>query len=183
MYMLTYVKLFEQFIFENSGPHSYGCAMLYFKFPEMKEIQSKIAKEDIYEDPKDPSYGLEKNPHCTLLYGLWKKVKPEEVSEVVKSFEIGECTIHKVSKFESDDYDVLKFEVKNPVLHKINKKLTEFPHTNKFKDYKPHATIAYLKKGMADKYIKMFKGEEFKITPHKLVYSKANGENKNFYLK
>jgi len=180
---MQYVQLFEQFIFENSGNHKYGCAMLYFDFPQLKKLQEEIEPEDIYEEEDDSSYGIEKDPHCTLLYGFWKSVCPLKVRDVVNSHEIGKCTVHKISKFENEKYDVLKFEVKNPVLHEINKELAEFPHTNKFKDYKPHATVAYLKPGKADKYIKKWKGKSFDLDPKKLVYSEVTGEKKHYKIK
>jgi 2'-5' RNA ligase len=157
--------------------------MLYFDFPKMKDLHKEIDKDDIFTDPDDPSFGLEKEPHCTLLYGFWKNVCPHDVRDTVNQFEIGKCTIHRISKFENERYDVLKFEVKNPVLHKINKELSEFNHTNKFKDYKPHLTVAYLKPGMAAKYIKKWKTKTFDLVPKKLVYSEATGQKKHFKIK
>ena len=74
------MKIFKKFkdflISEASGnTYDYGCAMLYFDFPKMSEIHDQIDPSDIYEDDKDKTYGLEDEPHCTLLYGLHKEVK------------------------------------------------------------------------------------------------------------
>ena len=33
--------------------YSYGCAMLYYDFPKMKSMHSKIEKEDIYSEEGD----------------------------------------------------------------------------------------------------------------------------------
>lgn len=180
---MQYVKLFEQFIFENEAPRKYGCAMVFFDFPEMKEIHKMIEKDDIYTDPKDPSFGLEKEPHATILFGLHKNVDPKDIKEIVQAAEFEEIVLHKVSAFENEKYDVLKFDVKCKTLNQLNKKLVEFPHTNKFPDYHPHCTIAYLKSGTAKKYIKMLKGKEYTITPKKGVYSMASGEKISFKVK
>lgn len=179
---MQYVKLFEQFVFENSGPHKFGCAMLYLDFPELKKLQKEIDKADLYEDDEDPSFGLEKDPHITLLYGFHKTAKPDEIKKIVQNTEFGTIEATKVSAFKGEKYDVLKFDIKCKQLHEVNKKLQEFPHTNKFKDYVPHATIAYLKSGMADKYIKLFKGKKFNPLVKKGVLSQTNGEKISFKI-
>lgn len=180
---MDYVLLFEQFIFENKGPHKYGCAMLYLDFPELKDLQKQIDKADIYEEEDDPSYGLEKDPHITLLYGFHKNANPEEIKKVIQGIEIGEISATKVSKFENPKYDVLKFDIKCKQLHEINKALSEFPHTDKFKDYVPHATIAYLKPGIANKYIKLFKDKKFNPLVKKGIFSKVDGDKISFKIK
>ena len=68
-------------------------------------------------------------------------------------------------------------------MHKLNKKFREFPYTNKYPDYHPHCTIAYVKPNMSDKYIKKLnelKGIDMKIS--KIVYSKSDGTKKSYKL-
>lgn len=180
---MQYVQLFEQFIFENAGSHKFGCAMIYLKFPELKDLQKEIDKEDIYEEEDDSSYGLEKEPHVTLLYGFHKNANPDKIKAVIQEIEFGEIEATKVSAFKNDKYDVLKFDIKCKQLHDANKELKEFPHTNKFKDYVPHATIAYLKSGTADKYIKLFKGKKFNPLVKNGVLSQADGDKITFKIK
>jgi len=180
---MQYVQLFEQFIFENKGPHKFGCAMLFFEFPEMKELQKEIDKDDLYEEEDDDSYGLEKEPHVTLLFGFHKEVEPKDIKEIVQGIEFGPIECTKVSAFENEKYDVLKFDIKCKELHEANKLLQELPHTNKFKDYVPHATIAYLKSGQAKKYIKLFKGKKFNPLVKKGVYSMPDGDKISFKVK
>lgn len=175
---------------ENSGGHSHGCVMLYFDFEKMKSIQDKIKKEDLYED--EPGYGLEKDPHLTLLYGLHSgKIKNDDnVFDTVLNFDISnKLELYNISLFKNDKYEVLKFDVrenksdnyskKDDVLYKINKKLTErFPYTNNYPDYHPHSTIAYLKPGEGKKYVDMFKDKTYNVTPIEIVYSKPDGLGK-----
>ena len=37
-------------------------------------------------------------------------------------------------------------------LEEVNKRLSELPNSNQFPEYKPHITIAYVKKGLGKKY-------------------------------
>jgi 2'-5' RNA ligase len=37
-------------------------------------------------------------------------------------------------------------------LEEVNKRLSELPNSNQFPEYKPHITIAYVKKGLGQKY-------------------------------
>jgi 2'-5' RNA ligase len=167
------IKKFKEYINENSS-YDYGCVMLYFNFKEIKNIHSIIEKDDIYIEPYDQSYGLEDEPHCTLLYGLHKNVKLEEVKKIVNNFKFEECIIKNVSLFEND-YDVLKFDVEGKNLKECNEKLKKLPHTSDYQ-YHPHLTIAYIKKGKGKKYINMLKDKKYKIDPLYIIYSYSNGK-------
>ena len=163
------MKSFLEFFYERVNV-SRGCAMVYFNFPDMKEIQSLIDKKDIY---KPADYGLEKEPHCTLLYGFDPNVKGEAVLDIIGQFKIPKLTLHKVSLFEND-YDVLKFDVLDTTktLHKINKKLcNSFPYESDHPKYHPHCTIGYLKKGTGKKYVELLKDKKYDVTPKHVVYS------------
>jgi 2'-5' RNA ligase len=156
----------------------------------MEDLHSKIEEADIYrgKDGDDRSYGLEDESHVTLLYGLHDdEVDPEDVMKICTSEKYPDCKLHNVSLFENNDYDVLKFDVdcdlneegrgrSQMILHKINKQLTKLPHSTKFPDYHPHATIAYLKPGTGKKYVKLFNEAEFTAPADKIVYSRPDGE-------
>lgn len=151
--------------------------MIYFDFPKMEEIHSMIDEEDVYTEEDDRSYGLETEPHTTLLYGLHSD--EIEDGDVINTSNKGipkELKLHNASLFNNDKYDVLKFDVDNQDLHRINAELTKFPHTTNFPDYHPHSTIAYLKKGSGQKYCDMLNGQSFIVNPSKIVYSKPDGE-------
>lgn len=169
-------KKFKDFLMEVSGnTYKYGCAMIYFDFPEMEKLHSMIDPNDIFEDDEDKTYGLEDEPHCTLLYGLHKEVTLDEVNEIINRFEFGPCEIHNASLFENEKYDVLKFDVKNENLNKCNEKLCELPYTTDFPDYHPHMTVAYLKPGTGKKYTQKLKEITYSLEPSHAVYSHPNG--------
>jgi len=158
--------------------HEYGCVMLYFDFPSMFKIQDIINPKDIYEEEDDDTYGLEEHPHTTLLLGLHEGVTVKQIKGVLDNYIFDKCVIDNPSLFESENYDVLKFDVWGKGLKECNKDLMEFPYTNNFPEYHPHMTIAYLKKGKGKKYIETLddkNANNFKATPNKAVYSMSNG--------
>ena len=166
-----FVQSYEKALLEKDGPFEYGCSMVYFEFPEIKSIHQEIDKSDL------SGSGLEEDPHVTLLYGLHSdEIEDQKVLDISASEQIESITLHNVSVFENAEYDILKFDVDSPILHKLNSKLTELPHTTNFPKYHPHCTIAYLKPGSAKKYISSFEGRSYEVFPTKIIYSKPDGE-------
>lgn len=170
----------------KGGSYSYGCVMLSLDIPQKtwKEIQNKIDDKDVYIDPKDDTVGREDECHVTILYGLHNDIKDEHVEEIIDNWYPITITLSKVSKFEKDDYDVLKFDIENRNLKKFNREIKELPYTNDYPKYSAHCTIAYLKKGTADKYIKEFNEdlEPIELTAEKIKYSKADKTKKYYTL-
>jgi hypothetical protein len=163
-------------ITEEKQKYDFGCAMLYFDFPEMNRIHEMIEPEDIYTQEGDRSFGLEDEPHCTLLYGLHEGVTTEDVENVLNKHTYSTVKAHNASLFENQDFDVLKFDIKGDNLHETNKDLQQYPFTSNFPDYHPHMTIGYLKPGTGKKYTKMLKGMEYDLLPQYAVYSKPEGD-------
>jgi hypothetical protein len=181
---ISIVQLIKEVLVEAKGQtYNYGCVMLYFKFPEQKKLHKLIQEEDIYTEEGDRSYGLEEEPHTTLLYGLHDVVTLADVKGVLDKFQYSACEIYNPSLFENDKYDVLKFDVKGPELKATNKALSKFPFTTDYPDYHPHLTIAYIKKGLGKKYTHLFKGSKYNLTPWKAVYSMPDGTKHNIKIK
>jgi 2'-5' RNA ligase len=170
------LKLIKQIILEKKeDTYEYGCAMLYFNFPEINKIHDVINVDDLYEEEGDRTYGLENEPHTTLLFGLHQEVTLKEIKEILNKFTFETCLINNVSLFENEKYDVLKFDVKGKNLHNCNNLLKNLPHTNNFPNYHPHLTIGYLKPGIGKKYTNMLKEYEFELQPQYAVYSSPDG--------
>lgn len=169
----------EQFLNEakkTKKTYEYGCSMLYFDFPQMSVIHDNIDPEDVYVDEEDSSFGLEKEPHVTLLYGLHcDECDDTDVIGRSKFESTDPLTLQNISVFKNEKYDVLKFDVFHDDLSKINKSLTELPHTNDYPEYHPHSTIAYLKPGTSEKYLEAYEGRSFAVHPKHIVYSKPDG--------
>jgi len=174
-------KAINKLLLEDNK-HNFGCVMLFFDFPQIKEIHSQIDENDLYIDEEDPSFGLETDPHVTLLYGLHDNVTTDDVKNIISQKEqpirfVG----YNISIFDSPKYDVLKLDVGNlrkgrhPYLFKNNKSLSSLPHEESPHDYHPHMTIAYIKQGMGQKYIEKFNGTQFDLKPSYVGYSKTDG--------
>lgn len=165
---------------ENStDTYDYSCAMLYFNFPEINKIHSMIDPADVYTESGDLSYGLEDEPHTTLLYGLHPEVTLDNVKEVLNKFTYSTCNIHNPSLFKNEMYDVLKFDVKGKNLHETNNLLKKYPYTSNFPNYHPHLTIAYIKPGFGQRYVdilnKQIPTNGYQLVPTYAVYSMADG--------
>lgn len=169
-------------ILTENQKYEYGCVMIYINTKPTKVAQKYIEREDIYEEESDRTFGLEKTPHITCLYGLHNDVTPKQVKEILDQYKISYFIGNNISCFNNPKYDVLKWDIKGDVLFDINKELTKLPYTSDFPNYHPHSTIAYLQPGKGDKYVKLFKGIEVKFKPLYGVYSEANGNKTKIKL-
>ena len=159
---------------EKSNTYDFGCSMVYFPCPELEKIQEKINPDDLYTEDGD-GYGIENEHHVTLLYGLHSEEIEESTVMTLSAENYPPIVLENASLFESENYDVLKFDANCPKLHDVNKALSKLPHTTSFPDYHPHATVAYLKKGKGADYASQLEDIKFSVTPNKIVYSKPDG--------
>ena len=166
----------SKFLLEDTDTYEYGAVMLYFNFPEINQIHDLITSEDVYTEEGDRTFGLENEPHITLLYGLKGDIDKQDIEDVIGKITFGRCDIFNASLFKNESYDVLKFDVEGEGIHSANEMLKEFPHTSTFPNYHPHMTIGYLKSGEGDKYVEKLEGLRFKLLPEYVIYSKPSGE-------
>lgn len=160
---------------ENKQVYDYGCAMLYFSDHDLKPIYSQIEPEDLYVE--GDGFGLETEPHCTLLYGLHGDVTVKQVEDVLDKYTYHTCKAHNLSLFENEKYDVLKYDIKGDNLSETNEDLKQYPFTTDYPNYHPHMTVAYLKPGMGKKYVEKL-GKEYSelwMSPQYAVYSQPDG--------
>ena len=132
-----------------------GCLMISVKTPDfIKDIQNKLNDKDLYKSD-DIEESLETDSHVTIVYGfdnsiflknIWKYLIP--IKDIV-------MIPYNISIFENDNYDVLKCDISTMQLKDIHNKLVkEFNIKQTYDEYKPHMTIAYMKKGKASKFKK-----------------------------
>lgn len=183
---MKHIKLFEEFsqISEKKGDsYNKGCVMAYLDnlYPQIKDLQNKIPEENIYIEEDDRSFGLEDEPHVTLLYGIHSdEVSDNDVMNVVKEMNWKQAIkVGNLGLFENEKYDVLKLEANAEWLKEANKTLCEkLPYSTDFPDYNPHLTIAYLKPGTGKKVVKDLGSFESEMSPNKIVYSLPSGNKK-----
>ena len=149
----------------------YGVLMLSLDIPKWSNLTSKIDKDDIYE--VNGEFGIENEPHVTALYGFKDNVTNDDVFNLYKeNFDLKEIKIkvNKISIFENEDFDVVKFDVESELLNKINSVMKKLPNVSTFPNYHPHITIAYVKKGKGKKYVKDFT-KKYEMVGNELIFS------------
>ena len=140
---------------ETKGVYKYSCVML----PASDEVAS-IAKywtrknvpvDSLYVNAEEGMDGYESEPHVTVKYGL-ESNDVDQMRELIEGFgsisvKFGDVELFKVNP----KFDVLKVAVLSDKLHKLNEIVSKLPcDGDKFPEYKPHMTLAYVKKDSCD---------------------------------
>jgi len=108
-----------------------------------------IPDEDLWYD-KDGGCGRETEPHITVLYGILDRKPSPDLLAILRRTKPFTIRLGKVSLFEQEDHDVVKFEViSEDLVNLSNAVRTACPNENKYPNYTPHCTCAYVKKGTA----------------------------------
>jgi hypothetical protein len=176
------IPSFREFVIkltEKAGvTYDYGAIMAYFPVRNWVTTMAMIDKADLYTEEGSDQYGLEDEPHVTLLYGLHdKEIRTNDVRAVLKKYPEFEVKFSKISLFQNEKFDVVKFEAEADILHEINAELkSKFPHTSTFPNYIPHMTIAYVKPGEGQKYVTTL-DTPITMKLEYFIYSKAGQEN------
>lgn len=105
-------------------------------------------------DTEEGTNGREDYPHVTIKYGIHNE-DPNQVLDLLKNEKPISFKFGKISLFKSEKkpFDVVKVEIISPDLHRLNAKISKNVEvTDTFPEYRPHATIAYIKKGTGDQF-------------------------------
>jgi 2'-5' RNA ligase len=162
--------------------YDYSCVMFKCNFKDWQKITSQIKEEDLYIDEDEMIFGVEDEPHTTLLFGIHEDIPMEQIVSEVSKYPKIEISIGGVSTFENGKYDVVKFDVISPDLHKLRKRIvSKLENTQQFPDYKPHITIAYVKAGKGKKY--KYNGKGSKLFCDTIMISTPDGEKREIKLR
>ena len=159
----------------------YAFLMIDYETPEfIKKIQRQIPESELYlpDDPDSPwKYGLETETHVTVAACLDNDVDLDILKKYLKPLESYKLMIKDVSVFRNAYFDVLKCSVDCDNLFKTNNAISDdFELHTEFTEYHPHITIAYMRKGMADKYRRHIMKEPVFIHPLCFTLSRFNGD-------
>lgn len=146
-----------------------GCVMLDVEAIKMGPLSKQEEKDLYYSEDKSRFWidGLvcEKTAHCTLLYGLLEPAKNYawHIDQVLEGWEMKTLEIESIDSFDSpyedEDYYCIIAKIKvTPELLEGHQRLEFLPHIDTFAGYKPHISLAYVKKddGVRDRWIKIF---------------------------
>lgn len=161
--------------------YEYGCVLICPDISNWNEITSVIDEKDVYGVA--PRYGVENDPHITLLYGLHSTVSEQDVRRVLKKFtnKKFEIDINGIGKFEQKKFDVVKLDISSKSIVNMNKALCSLPHTSSFPTFHPHMTISYVNPGTADKYVNKDYKASF-ISASRIIYTKTDGTKIEFTI-
>jgi len=141
-----------------------------------------ITDDDIFVSQRDPTFGREDEIHITILYGIHSE-KPTEVESFFRETKPLYVKLGRVNVFPNPKFDVVVIDVKSEDLEETNKKLArEIEYTNQYKTYRPHVTIAYVKKGKGWKHAGCARWEGKKFVANYVVFSSKNGSKQRIPL-
>ncbi len=158
------MKTFIQFLTEQKK-RTYGCVMLAASVPRWsRDHLSLIDKDDIFVEE-----GLEKDPHVTIAFGIHEDTaNPQAVLRMIQDTGPITVTVDKISLFENDKFDVVKYDIpKDRALTSLRKSILDaFENTQTYPDYHPHMTIGYVLPGTGKQYAG-------KVTPFEVTFDVA----------
>lgn len=161
-------KIAREILANDGAQHSHHCTMVYLEDCSSEKdfnffrLTQQIPEEDIYreksmvdgpfgtklQNPED-TYGLEHDPHITLLFGLTNENDYFKARKLFSTISQPKFKIGEISSFRREDkpFDVIKLSIISDDFAKINQELLKFPNENKFDKYIAHMTLGYVKKG------------------------------------
>lgn len=150
--------------------------------------QRAIDPADLVKDVNGADGGLETTPHVTVRYGI-KGDDTAGIRAYLEKQAPFEATLGKTQAFpaseHSDGAAPIIAPVESPDLRRMEAELDKHGDFNErsFPDYKPHATVAYVKAGEAKRYTGMTETEGKKFTVSSVSISKKDGSTESVELK
>jgi hypothetical protein len=160
---------------EGAGPHKFASTHVPLTGAageSILELGRMVRDEDLADD------GRETEPHVTVRYGLLSDDHSEAASVLGESGPV-RLRLGAVSVFRGAEsgkpYDVIKADVESEDLVRLNAALAALPHTETFRDYHPHATIAYVRAGLGDGYAARMPAIDQYVLADRVEFSARDG--------
>jgi len=133
--------------------------------------KNNIPSDELSED------GRETDTHITLIYGLCTKNR-EVVKKLLTNEKPIKAKLGKIGCFVNNDgFDVVIIKIESPDLERLHNKIKdELRVEQTHAEYKPHCTIAYVKKGKSRKYAGNTIFEGAKMTFNEVIFKDGVSE-------
>lgn len=154
----------------------------------LKTAREKIAPEDRAADVNGTEGGIETQPHVTVRYGIRGEATPQ-MRRFIESQAPFEAKLGKTDTFppseHSDGAATIISPIDAPELHRISAEIEKHGdfEPSSFPEYKPHATLGYVKPEAAAKYVGMGETEGKKFPVRSIAISDRNGNLEEIPLK
>ena len=140
-----------------------GCVMLDVE--PIDGLDRLIAPHDLYESTDPAKHWIRglvaaDGAHLTLLYGLLQSAQTwrEHVDSVLDGWEPGPVRIESWGMFESTFEDepyacIIGHVERTPAIVDAHSRLSYLPHIDTHPEYKPHVTVAYVRRDAAQRVL------------------------------
>lgn len=103
-----------------------------------------VPQSILYTKPDDDSYGYDNEPHVTVKYGYAPDLSRNDLATILQGIKPFNIILHALSQFNNPEFDVVKFDAESDVLRELRKRADQYPNQDKYPEYKPHMTLAYV---------------------------------------
>lgn len=148
---------------------------------KLEYYNKEMIPDDVVYQDDDGDKGREKEFHITILYGMTVDNGQDIIDALIQERFLDipiKVKLGLVSKFEQDDYDVVKIDIEEyPELQEMFDYIYKnVPNESDFEIYHPHITLSYVESGECNELIgdDYFKGEVLELS--KIKFSPAEGE-------
>lgn len=166
---------------KEESPYKFSCAMLNLN-PSVASVvdywvKKNIPKESLYIDEDTGHDGYEDTYHVTLKYGIHDE-SPEKLKNLVNGFGPIPLNFGIIEKFDAPNFDVIHIKINdNNILEDVNKLITEnIDNTETHSSYRPHVTLAFVKKGSCDNLIDNSFFDSLSDEVDEIYFNSKNGE-------
>lgn len=178
---MTFRQYLDNLVEMNGVKYSFSSVQINFGGSLAHKIvqwgEHHIKESDLFSDPDDPSFGREDEMHITVLYGI-HTTSLNKIKNLLKGQKPFEVNLGKVTMFDKADkpFSVVKIDVESEELKKLHDMLkNSLKVTVTYPIFRPHITIAYIKK----KHCEDIKGnrdfEKSKLPINYLTFSSKDG--------
>lgn len=138
--------------------------------------KNNIPDADIYTRKKSPNYGREDEIHITALYGIYTD-EIKEINSLFDNYKKFDVKLGEIKIFVNQPkFDVVVIDIISNGLVKLNKFLAKkVKYINQYGEFKPHLTIAYIKKNKNHNQYQSSIWENINFTCDHIIFSSKSG--------